>query len=75
MKLVLSQYVEYLKLYCHQRALESIFRMNMGRDSLKCPRLSICGGGVKNGQNLVHVVIEYPHTRKYQLRGNILGVL
>ena len=29
---------------------------------LKCPRLSILGGWVvKNGQNLVHVVIERPH--------------
>ena len=33
--------------------------MDIGRGSLKYPRLSTRGGeGVRNGQNIVHVVIE-----------------
>ena len=35
--------------------------VDIGRGSFKCPRLSTWGGeGVKNGQNLVHVVIVRP---------------
>ena len=35
--------------------------MDISRGSEKCPRLSTRGGeGVKNRQNLVHVVIERP---------------
>ena len=35
--------------------------VDIGRGLGKCPRLSTRGGeGVKKGQNLVHVVIEWP---------------
>ena len=35
--------------------------MDIGRGLEKCPRLSTRGGeGVKNRQNIVHVVIEWP---------------
>ena len=39
--------------------------MDKGGGYVKCPRLSTRGGeGVKNGQNLVHVVVECPLTEK-----------
>ena len=42
------------------------------RGSLKCPRLSMWGGeGVKNGQNLVHVVVECPLTREEVLKSKM----
>ena len=45
--------------------------VDIGRGSFECPRLSTWGGeGVKNGQNLVHVVIERPQVPIYYIIGS-----
>ena len=46
--------------FCH---LLSTWKRGEGM-SVKCPRLSTALGG--GGQNLVHVVVEYPLTGTYQ---------
>ena len=50
--------------------------VDIGRGLEKCPRLSTRGGeGVKNRQNLVHVVIEWPLSKVLLIGLQNLGCL